>query len=148
MKELKDLTTLSIEEGVNTWEWCTRKLLGDILREDSLGALEKDEVKSLAGALLESRVAFLRKWEAFCTKRSREDFRIMHRESKKKLFEIDIKGKKLDFIMRKLDIIPTKNNKDETEVRLTFSTYMSAKESVELLVKLREYYPGIDAVLT
>ena len=145
---MSDLTTLSIETGVDAWEWCTRKLLADILREDSMGALDKDEVKLLAGAMLECRVAFLRKWEAFCLKRSKEGFKIKQNGSKRKLLEIGVEGEKFDFMMRKLDLIPVDNKKDEVEVRMVLSTHLPAKDSLELLVKLREYYPEIKEVLT
>lgn len=146
---MSDLTTLSIENGVDAWEWCTRKLLSDILREDAMGALNKDELKMLAGAMLESRVAFLRKWEAFCTKRSKEGYAALRNaERSRKPLSVDIQDEKSNFVMRNLDLVPVSNSKDDVEVRVVISTHLSAKEALELVVKLREYYPEINEVLT
>lgn len=63
----KDLTARSIEEGVLAFEWCSRKLISDILREASEGYITKEELDILLkNGLFESRKILWNAWEKFC----------------------------------------------------------------------------------
>ena len=75
-QQARDLTALSIQEGVLAYEWCSRQLLLVIFREkleqDKRGHSEvitDEEVKMLSRGLLQSQKLFWEAWEKFCKER-------------------------------------------------------------------------------
>jgi len=75
---------------------------------------------------------------------------VQHKEKemvdKMKSLPVNFDGEKVDFLIEQVSL--DEGHGDWMKVSLSISAHLPAKEALELVVKLREYYPEINEVLT